>query len=342
MTNHIKIYGVVPRKQYVADGNTTTYEFPFAIFSADDLEVYLNETKQSSSLYTVTGIRNSDGGSVTFTTAPTNNTIITIVRNLSIERTSDFQEGGALRADTLNDELDYQIACQQQLADNLNRSMVLPPYAADNNLSLTLPSPSAGKAIIWNTSGTNLENSTIAVNELESTLKSYKETAQSAASTATTKANIAADKATIATTQAQTATTQAGIATTKATEVATALSGKANKDMDNLSDTGKASLLSLNIPDYSAGITISVPKSSETYTAPKAGIYVLCYTNASSVSGKYLTVNGSNVYGFEYTSTGNPERNAIIVLDKDDVLSSDTNSVPGNIKFSIFYPLKGA
>ena len=147
MTTHVKIQGIIPRIQYTADGALTTYEFPFAIFSEDDIEVYLDSTKQASTAYTVTGVRDSDGGSITFTSAPTSGTIITIARNLSIERTSDFQEGGALRADTLNDEFDYQIACQQQLAENLNRSMVLPPYAVASDVDLTLPTPSAGTSV---------------------------------------------------------------------------------------------------------------------------------------------------------------------------------------------------
>ena len=205
MTNHVKIHVITPIIQYTAYGTLTSYEFPFAIFDSDDLNVYLNDQLQSPQSYTITGIRNSAGGIVTFSTAPTIDTLITIVRNLAIERTTDFQEGGALRANVLNDELDYQIACQQQLADNLNRSMVLPPYALDTNVDLTLPMPEAGKAIVWNAAGTNLENSTVSVNALESTLKGYKTAAQTAATTATNKASIA--------------TTQANIATDKANEI---------------------------------------------------------------------------------------------------------------------------
>ena len=37
MTNHIKIYGVKPRIQYVANGNLKKYEFPFAIFKTSDV-----------------------------------------------------------------------------------------------------------------------------------------------------------------------------------------------------------------------------------------------------------------------------------------------------------------
>ena len=282
MTNHIKIHGVVPRKQYVADGTLATYEFPFAIFSADDIEVYLDDIKQSSATYSVSGVRESDGGSVTFTTAPTSGTVITIVRNLSIERTSDFQEGGALRADTLNDELDYQIACQQQIADNLNRTMIFPPYAIDADVDLTLPTPSAGKAIIWNADGTNLENSTVAINALESTLNGYKTAAEAAATTATTKAGIASDKADIA-------ATQAGIATEKATEAATLLSSKANKDMDNLSNTGKSQIVALCAPDYSAGTSRS---NNTEYTANTNGWLEFFIYSYSTNTKAYLYING--------------------------------------------------
>lgn len=275
MTEHVKIYGVVPKKQYVADGTLTTFEFPFAIFNESDIEVYLNDTKQSNTTYTVSGVRDSDGGSITFTTAPTASTIITIMRHLSIERQSDFQEGGALRADTLNDELDYQIACQQQIAENLNRSMVLPPYAVNDDVDLTLPTPSAGKAIVWNADGTNLENSTVAVNALESTLKGYKETAESAASTATTKAGIASDKA--------------DIATSKAAEATEATGNKANKDLDNLTTTGKTCVAHLSMPSDTC-VDLTLDANNSTYTAPADG-YIL-FVRASTANSYAHTVLG--------------------------------------------------
>ncbi|MGN0919707.1 MAG: phage tail fiber protein, partial [Alphaproteobacteria bacterium] len=267
MTDHVKIYGVKPRIQYTADGSLTDYEFPFAIFKTSDIDVYLGDSKQEPTTYTVSEIRHSDGGAVRFETAPEPGTIITIVRNLSIERTSDFQEGSTLRAKVLNDELDYQIACTQQIAENLNRSMVLPPYAEGSDLDLTLPTPSAGKAIVWNADGTNLENSTVEVNALESTLKGYKETAESAASSASAKAEIASDKAELATTKAQLASDKADIASQKATEVSNALSTKANINMDNLSATGKSILVNFPMPDYSSAISLGVT----TYTAPSTG-----------------------------------------------------------------------
>ncbi len=328
MTDHVKIYGIKPRIQYVADGTLTEYEFPFAIFKTTDIEVYFGDTKQDSSTYTVSEARHSDGGSITFESAPTSGTIITIVRNLSIERTSDFQEGSTLRAKVLNDELDYQIACQQQIAENLNRSMVLPPYATDNDVDLTLPTPSAGKAIVWNADGTNLENSTVEVNALESTLKGYKEAAESAASTATTKAEIASDKADIA-------SDKADIATAKAAEAVATLASKANKDMDNLSTTGKESLTAFGMPDYSAGVSKTVGSS---YTAESNGwIYIRAYTANGTVT---LKINDTESASW-HTDSGQAKQIGFLTPVQKGSSWVCTKSGTSNVGYLIFYPSIG-
>jgi len=319
MTDHIKIYGVKPRIQYVADGTSTIYEFPFAIFSASDIDVYFGSIKQNSSTYTVSGVRSSNGGSITFETAPETGTIITILRNLSVERATDFQEGGALRADTLNDELDYQIACQQQIAENLNRSMALPPYAMDSDVDLTLPTPTPGKALVWNSDGTNLENSTVEVNALESTLKGYKTAAESAASTATAKAEVASDKADIA-------TEKAGIAAAAATTISEIITSKANKDMDNLTTTGKTTIITLAMPDYSAGTSID----SGT-TLSKDG-YIAWYQTVIN-QDYFISINGSVI--FDGDAQYNNKHTGIFPISKGDTITFT------NIQSVKFYPVKG-
>lgn len=333
MTEHVKIYGVKPRIQYVADGTSISYEFPFAIFSTSDIEVYFGSIKQDTSTYTVSEARHSDGGTVTFEVAPESGTTITIVRNLSIERTSDFQEGSTLRAKVLNDELDYQIACQQQIAENLNRSMVLPPYATDNDLDLTLPTPSAGKAIVWNADGTNLENSTVSVNALESTLNSYKTAAESAATTATTKAGIASDKADIATAKAE-------IATDKAAEATATLANKANKDMDNLSATGKSILSKLPMPgDEYVDLTLGAHGS--TYTASATGWF--SFMKNSAATGQSISLSNSTLAGFSTgmsNSTGTQALRCVMPARKDDVISVGYNAT-GTTQYFRFYYAQG-
>ena len=333
MSNHIKIQGTSPRIQYVADGELNAYEFPFVIFNPSDINVYFNDKVQDSDTYTVAISKNTEGGEVSFETAPASGTIITIVRNLAIKRTTTFQEGGALRAKVLNNEFDYQMACQQQIADSLNRSMVLPPYAVDTDVDLTLPTPSAGKAIVWNSDGTNLENSAIKINELESTLKGYKESAESSATVATEKASIASNKADIA-------SEKADIATQKANEAVSTLASKANKDMDNLSESGKSSLVALNVPDYSRGISVSANTS---FIAPTDGLIeykVYCGTASGSPFWIHETDDsGRKLAGLGNAASGYIHMGGQLVVLKDKVYYIESKAT---IEHLTFYPYKGA
>lgn len=355
MSTHIVINNTVPRIRYVSNGVLSSYDFPFAIFKNSDLKVYFNSLLQEENTYTVTGVGQSDGGNVTLSVVPENGVVITLTRELPIERTTDFQEGGTLRADVLNYELDYQIACQQQLADSLNRSMILPPYAVDTNVSLSLPIPSAGKAIVWDAQGTKLENSTVAVNELESTLNEYKTTAQTAAQTATsqaqeattqaqtattqaqnalTQAQAAATQAQSATNQAQIATTQAGIATAKATEISTDLTGKANVALDNLSGSGRKKVSFLSLPGASS-VDLTLNSSGSTYTAPANGYYYLC---KSAATNKFVVIeNTSKGYKATSLSTNNNQCLVFIAAQKNDVVKIDYTAAGSVEAFKFIY-----
>ena len=315
--SHIKLHGVKNRIQYEANGTLTTYEFPFVIFSDTDIQVYLNDVLQSSETYSVMGIKNANGGSITFTTPPTIGTVITITRDLSIERTTDFQEGGALRADTLNNEFDYQTACLQQVADSINRSMILPPYATDMDVDLTLPTPSAGRAIVWNSDGTNLENSSVKINELEGTLLAYKEIAENASAEAISAADSANEKALEATVQASSATIQAQIAAQKADEVSHALSVKASTDMDNLTEDGTAFLIRISFPSTSY-VDLSLGASDSEYTAPANGYYYIC---KSATSKQFIDIRNLTV-NYRKSSLSSNDNQCIVIMpvQKDDIV----------------------
>jgi hypothetical protein len=129
MSEHIVIGDVAPRVQYVASGAQTAFTFPFPIFKPADLEVFLDGARQSGG-FTVTGAGQSAGGTVTFGAPPAAGTLVTLRRRLVLQRTSDFQENGELRARVLNDELDYQIAALQQVADDLGRALQFGPTDA--------------------------------------------------------------------------------------------------------------------------------------------------------------------------------------------------------------------
>ncbi len=164
---------------YIADGEVQEFNFNFQIFEAGDLDVYLDETLTDSG-YNVTINENSYGGKVVFAEPPSNGTRITIIRNLEIKRTSDFQEGGAFRAKVINHELDYQVATLEQLDEKIGRSMIYPPYAQEG-VSTSLPLPSAGKALVWNQEASALTNSLINPDNLIVEASSAKDIAQNCA-----------------------------------------------------------------------------------------------------------------------------------------------------------------
>jgi hypothetical protein len=140
MSEQLKILPVKTSVQLVADGSRTEFTFPFGIFSASDVEVYIDDKKTVGS-FNVNGIGNSNGGSVVFAQAPAAAAVITIRRNLPIERLTDFQESSELRAAALNNELDYLTACVQQISDDLSRCVGMTP--TDYSASLALPPKSS-------------------------------------------------------------------------------------------------------------------------------------------------------------------------------------------------------
>ena len=152
MADHIQIGDIAPRIQYAANGAQTQFTYPFPIFVAADLEVYLGAVKQTSG-FTVAGAGASAGGSVTFTAAPANGTTVTLRRNIAIKRMSDFQESGEFRAKVINDELDYQTAALQQVADDAARAVRLSPTDTAADLMLPLKADRADKFLACDADG---------------------------------------------------------------------------------------------------------------------------------------------------------------------------------------------
>lgn len=139
MAEHITIGDVAPRVQYVADGVLADFPYPFPIFEEADLEIRLDGAVLAGGA-TITGAGNPDGGVVSFATPPAARTEITLRRRLKIARATDFQANGILRASSLNDELDYQVAAIQQVADDVAGTLHLPPSEAGE---MVLPARSA-------------------------------------------------------------------------------------------------------------------------------------------------------------------------------------------------------
>jgi hypothetical protein len=143
-----------PRVQYVAATAQTDFDYPFAIFQDADLVVDVDGvTKTLTTDYTVTGEGEDTGGTVTFLSAPGNGAIVTIYRDIPIERTSDFQFGGPNSSRVMNDELDRITLVQQQLESQIGRAVRLPLTNPQASGDLVLDAAFEDKYLYVNSDG---------------------------------------------------------------------------------------------------------------------------------------------------------------------------------------------
>ena len=189
MTKNTK-KAVKPVVYFVADGEVKEFFYNFLTFDEDDIDVYVGDELQNTNYSVI--CNEESGGSVVFNEPPEAEKIVTIIRNLEIKRTSDFQESGAFRAKVINHELDYQVASLQQLDEKIGRTLLMPPYLA-NQMNGYLPMPQAGKAIVWNQSGNALVNSDLAIDTSFQNISSYVEDAKNSAEEAKKQAIITAE-----------------------------------------------------------------------------------------------------------------------------------------------------
>ena len=131
-----------PRLAYTADGSTVSYTFNFEIADSSSIAVYEGSTKKTlTTHYTISFDSGTSGtGSVVFVSAPSDSTVITLVRDTNLARTTDFTQSGAFLADTVNAELDR---LSQAVIDATNKIenhalSVAEPHPA--TATLTLPS----------------------------------------------------------------------------------------------------------------------------------------------------------------------------------------------------------
>ncbi|HLO77115.1 MAG TPA: tail fiber protein [Magnetospirillum sp.] len=196
MTEHIQIKDLAPTIQYAANGAQTAFTFPFAVFKEADLEVWLGTTQVHGG-FILSGIGDSSGGKVVFTVPPQDGERVILRRRMALERYTDFQTDGVIRAKSLNDELDYQVAAVQQLADDLSRC-VQRPFTSTSRASLMLPEPVGGRALKWSTSGSGLVNSTQDVDHIAAIAADHAAAAEESRRAADAdRAATAADRATV-------------------------------------------------------------------------------------------------------------------------------------------------
>ena len=160
----ITISDTTPRVQYTASSGQTAFTVNFEFFANADLKVYNGATlltyaasPSGATQYSVTGAGVTGGGSITLgSPGATLNDIVTIYRDMSIARATDFPTSGAFQIASLNDELDKLTAMIQQVETDTKYSPKFPQTTA-TGFNLTFPELVANKVISVNSAGTALE-----------------------------------------------------------------------------------------------------------------------------------------------------------------------------------------
>jgi len=152
MTEHIKLPAIEPIIRYVANGAQNTFSYPFPIFASEDLAIYIDGALQSSG-FTIQGAGETDGGDVVFDSAPEESAIITLSRELPIERITDYIEGGDFSAASINNELDYMIAALQQVNRGNENTLRYSDHEAPANSELPSKSTRANKGLGFDGNG---------------------------------------------------------------------------------------------------------------------------------------------------------------------------------------------
>ena len=150
------------RVRYTATSSQTAFAIPFEFTDNDEITVFVATTTLVAAVErgqgtgsTEYGISGGGGatGAIAFVTGITQGQIVTIVRDIPIERTTDFTAGTTINRAALNTQLDNITAMIGDLKDKSDRAIRLQPYDSEITLFLPTINNRAGKIFGFDTNG---------------------------------------------------------------------------------------------------------------------------------------------------------------------------------------------
>ena len=128
------------KNSYSGNGSTTAFNYTFKIFASSELKVYIRTTatgaetlKTVTTHYTVSGIGDTGGGTVTFTSGnvPTSAQQVILVRVTPLTQTTDYVENDPFPASSHEDALDKLTHQMQEQQEELDRSFKVSKTVTD-------------------------------------------------------------------------------------------------------------------------------------------------------------------------------------------------------------------
>ena len=269
------VSSLTTKNSYSGNGSTSAFSYTFKIFDDDDVTVIIRtdstgtETvKTKTTHYTVSGVGNAGGGTITFTSGniPASGETVLLLRNTPLTQATDYTPNDPFPAATHEDALDKLTLISQDTQEEIDRSIKLSRANTMTSTEFTVPAATrANKIFAFDGSGElavtqeigtfkgdwaastayavrdlvkdTSTNNIFIVNEAHTSSGSQPLTtnANSAkydlivdAAAAATSATAAASSATAAASSASTASTQASNASTSASTASTQATNSAN------------------------------------------------------------------------------------------------------------------
>ena len=117
-----------PVSNHVGNGVTTIFAYGFKLLDAADLEVSVAGVVKTLNVdYTLTGVGVEAGGTVVFGAAPASLAAIALVRQVTIQRLTDYQYSGDFQSPTVNRDFDRLVMMLQDSGLALANTIRFPP-----------------------------------------------------------------------------------------------------------------------------------------------------------------------------------------------------------------------
>ena len=120
------------KNSYSGDDSTVAFSYTFKILDADDIQVILRtnatgtETVQTRTTdYSVSGVGNAGGGTITFVSAPAATETVVLIRAIPLTQTTDYTPNDPFPAVTHEDALDKLTLMAQDTQEEVDRSIKL-------------------------------------------------------------------------------------------------------------------------------------------------------------------------------------------------------------------------
>tara|TARA_S200002703_G_scaffold5754_1_gene6499 strand:- start:11 stop:1396 length:1386 start_codon:yes stop_codon:yes gene_type:complete len=152
----------IVKNSYSGDGSTATFSYTFKVLAESDLTVIIRSalgtetTKTLNTHYTITGVGDASGGSITFTAGniPSSTETIVLLRDTTQTQAIDYVANDPFPAESHEEGLDRSVILSQEIQEEVDRSIKLSRTNTMTNTEFTVgPTDRANKVLSFDSTG---------------------------------------------------------------------------------------------------------------------------------------------------------------------------------------------